>query len=154
MPTPSLLSDYPPVAFHFAVWFPDMPLADTSFQEVSGLAAQMDVETVVEGGENRFVHQLPKAMKAQRLVLKRGISTALSPLFVWCKLTLEGGLGAAILPRALCVALRDENGLPLRAWTVAHAWPAQWDVEGFSARKNEVAIEKIELCYAYLNRML
>ena len=32
----------------------------------------MEIETVVEGGENRFVHRLPKPVKHPNLVLKRG----------------------------------------------------------------------------------
>ena len=49
----------------------------------------MDVETVTEGGENRFVRQLPKGTKHSNLSLKRGIASMDSPLVIWCKATLE-----------------------------------------------------------------
>jgi len=52
-------------AFYFRVIFlgnngsPDYSSsADNSFLEVSGLTAEIENETVGEGGENRFVHQL------------------------------------------------------------------------------------------------
>ena len=145
---------YPPAAFHFSVRLLNCkhPL-DSAFQEVSGISSQMETITVVEGGENRFVHQLPKAMKARRAVLKRGIAPADSPLVQWCKRVLEGGLGNRIEPAIVLVELLAQgNQRALRSWTLVDAWPAQWDVEPFAAQRNEVALEKIELCYAFATR--
>ena len=34
-------------------------MADASFQEATGLEAKIELQAVKEGGENRFVHQLP-----------------------------------------------------------------------------------------------
>ena len=53
------------------------------FQEVSGLEAEIEVETVIEGGENHFVHKLPKSAKHPNLVLKRGIAPKKSMLTTW-----------------------------------------------------------------------
>ncbi len=144
---------YPPAAFHFAVRFGSSSAeADAAFQELSGIAAQMELEPVVEGGENRFVHQLPKAMKAQRLVLKRGVAPLNSMLVRWCKETFDNELAKPIRPQLVQVELRDAKGQPLRQWSLENAWPVQWDVQPFGAQKNEVAIEKIELAYAYATR--
>ncbi len=52
-----------------------MPVFDAAFQEVGGLEAEIEVETVVEGGENRFVHRLPKPVKHPNLSLKRGLAS-------------------------------------------------------------------------------
>ncbi len=63
-----------PSAFRFSVSFGNPPqAADCWFDEMSGLAGEMDLETVGEDGANRFVHQLPKSAKHGRLVLRRGI---------------------------------------------------------------------------------
>jgi phage tail-like protein len=146
---------YPPVAFHFAVRFGDGRGGfDAAFQEVSGIAAQMELDSLVEGGENRFVHQLPKAMKAQRLVLKRGVATLESELVRWCRSVFDGGLALKIQPRVVHVELRNAKGQPMRQWSMANAWPVQWDTQPFGAQKNEVAIEKIELAYAYAERFM
>lgn len=144
---------YPPVAFQFSVRLLNCghPL-DAAFQEVSGIGSQMETITLAEGGENRFVHQLPKGMKAQRAVLKRGIAPTDSTLVQWCQKVLQGGLGKRIETTTVLVNLQDENHAPLRSWALVDAWPAQWDVEPFSAQRNEVALEKIELCYAYAIR--
>ncbi len=54
-------SYYPPVGFHFRVEFESISSEsdDTRFQEVSGLNAELGVEELVEGGENRFSHRFP-----------------------------------------------------------------------------------------------
>jgi phage tail-like protein len=143
----------PPVAFHFTVSFGAMPPAvDGSFQEVSGIAPEMETEAVPEGGENRFVHQLPKAVKNPKLTLKRGVAGLDSPLVSWCRAVLEGGLVNPIVPKVLHVFLLDGAGVPLRAWSFANAYPVRWEVEAFNSTKNEVALEKIELSYAYSKR--
>ena len=128
--------------------------ADTSFLEVSGLNAEMELEPVPEGGENRFTHQLPKGVKFPKLSLKRGIAGLDSPLVKWCRETLEGGFVKPITPMPLTVRLLDRTGGPLRTWSIVNAYPVRWEVEGFNSTKNEIAIEKIELSYNYANRIL
>ena len=144
---------YPPAAFHFTVTFGALPpVVDGSFREVSGIGPEIETEAVTEGGENRFVHQLPKGVKHPRLVLKRGIAPITSRLVAWCQAVLEGGLVRPIYPKLLHVFLLDGKGLPLRVWSFENAYPVKWEIEGFQSMKNEVAIEKIELSYAYSKR--
>ncbi len=155
MPTPTTAGAYPPVAFHFAVSFGTAARdADCSFREVSGIGPEMETETVVEGGENRFVYQLPKAVKHPRLVLKRGVAPFRSRLVTWCRNVLEGGLSQPLAPKLIHVALLDETGQPLRMWSFENAYPVKWDVEPFNATKNEVAMEKVELSYLFSKREL
>jgi phage tail-like protein len=143
----------PPVAFHFTVSFGTRPPGvDGSFQEISGISPEMEIETVTEGGENRFVHQLPKGVKAGKLTLKRGVAPMDSPLITWCLSVLEGGLVRAITPKLLHVFLLGADGSPLRVWSVANAWPVRWQVEAFNSTKNELALEQVELAYAYVKR--
>jgi phage tail-like protein len=142
-------------AFAFRVVFSEGNLKDeTSFQEVSGMGAEMQVEEVQEGGETRYVQRLPKGIKYNPLVLKRGIGPAWSPLVQWCRSTLEGGLGRQIRTVPLTVYLLDAEQEPLRAWLFADAYPIQWEVGAFDAMKNELAIETIKLSYTYSNRIL
>lgn len=150
-----LSSDYPPSAFYFKVVFSATAgMSDTSFQEVSGIGSEIETEPYVEGGENRYVHQLPKAVKHPKLVLKRGIATMTSPLVIWCRSVFEGGFMIPIIPMPMMVYLMNENKIPIRAWTFANAYPVSWEVESFNSTKNEVAIEKLELNYNYSNRMI
>lgn len=140
----------PPVAFFFAVGIGSMP--DTSFQEVSGINAELQTEEVHEGGENRYVHALPKGVKHPQLELKRAIAPLDSALVTWCKGVLENGLAQGIKPELVTVKLLDKDANPLCKWSFADAYPVKWDVEGFGASKNEVAIEKIVLNYSYSTR--
>lgn len=146
---------YPPAAFYFKVVFAATGgLADTSFQEVSGITSEMEIETVEEGGENRFKHQLPKGVKHPNLVLKRGITGIDSPLAIWCKSVLELGFALPVVAMPVTVFLMNEASIPIRGWLFGNAYPVKWEVDGFNSTKNEVAIEKIELSYNYSYRVL
>jgi phage tail-like protein len=153
--TTDLLDASFPVAFQFTVSLNGIPSGiDSSFQEVSGLEQTMDVEELQEGGENRFVHQLPKGVQQKKLVLKRGVAALSSPLIIWTKATLEGGLTIPIMLASLTVCLLDASGLPVRIWLFNNAYPVRWDIDAFNSTKNEVALETIELAYQYAQRML
>ena len=145
-------SAYPPVAFYFKVVFEGTD-QDTSFQEVSGISSQMETESYVEGGENRFTHKLPKGVTHSNLVLKRGIADANSPLVGWCQAVFEGGFSARITPKNLKVNLMNEDKQPIRSWFFASAVPVKWEVDTFNSTKNDVVIETIELSYPYSNRV-
>lgn len=147
-------ANYPLPAFYFAVTFSEKGDEDAAFQDVSGIGAQMDIESYAEGGENRFVYQLPKAVKHPKLVLKRGIAPDASKLMQWCKSVLENGLNDPITPKLIHVTLLNDQGQPARKWSFADAYPVNWEVEGFNATKNNVAIEKIELAYSFSQREL
>ncbi|MDY0961159.1 phage tail protein [Massilia sp. CFBP9026] len=144
-----------PVAYSFRVaFFAGALMDETSFQEVSGIGGEMQVEEVPEGGETRFVHRLPTGVKYKPLVLKRGVASAGSALAQWCRMTLEGGLGSQIRTAPVSVYLLDEQGDPLRAWLFSDAYPTQWEMGNFDAMTSAVAIETITLSYTYSIRIL
>ena len=70
----------------------------------------------------------------------------------WCKNTLEGGLGTDIRPTVIQLTLLNALGNPLRMWSFVNAYPVKMEIEGFNAMKNEIAVEKLELSYAYSTR--
>jgi phage tail-like protein len=145
----------PPTAFHFAVNVGLLPQPiDSSFQDVSGLDQTMETETLREGGENRFVHQLPIGVQQGKLSLRRGIARITSPLMLWCKETMEGGLTRRVRTLPVMVRLKGSGLLPLRVWVLDGAYPVRWEIEAFNSTKNELAIEHIELAYTTCTRML
>ena len=148
-----LNSEYPLPAFYFSVRI-GLFVVDTSFRDVEGIGNKFETEPLEEGGENRYVHQLPTKISNSPLVLKRGIGSIASPLIQWCKETLEGGLASPIQTMPIMVSLMDENSVPARNWYFNDAYPVEWSVEGFSATKNEVAIEEMKVQYAYQKRVL
>jgi phage tail-like protein len=143
---------YPLPAFYFSVTFSAKIGEDAAFQDVSGIGAQMETETYTEGGENRFVYQLPKAVTHAKLVLKRGVAPYHSKLVQWCKSVLENGLNEPVTTKLVHVTLLNREALPARKWSFADAYPVNWEMEEFNSTKNSVAIEKIELAYSFSQR--
>ena len=151
---------YPPPAFSFTVMVAGSgtalqlsSMADSSFQEASGLEAKIEIETVKEGGENRYVHQLPSQTTSPNLVLRRGYVTRPSFLAEWAAQTVGSTLTQPILTQTLVVMLLGANGMPLVAWNCSRAWPVRWVTGPFDALKSEVLTEVLEFSYASITRM-
>lgn len=146
---------YPPSSFFFKVIFTlTGGTLDTSFQDVSGLSADISPEEVAEGGENRFSHRLPQRAKHGNLVLKRGIEQITSPLVIWCKSILESDFSSEFVTMPVMIYLMNEYQIPVRGWMATNAYPVKWEMGGFNSTKNEVAIETIELAYNTLTRII
>jgi phage tail-like protein len=138
---------YPQVGFHFLVafeLFPQFP-NDVRFQEVSGLSATMELEPFKEGGENRFVHQLPVRSSYNELVLKRGMFLG-SGILQWCRNAIDN---FEFKPTNIMISLLNDDHLPLYNWYVINAIPKKLEVSGFNAERSEVVIETMTLHYQY-----
>ncbi len=136
---------YPPVSFHYIVSFNGIgdKTIDTQFQSVSGLSVEMDTESINEGGENRFAHQLPGRASYTDLVLKRGFAKD-SDLIGWFRDTFENMI---IKPVTIDISLLNEEHEPLVSWNIVHAWPKKWSMSDLDAEQNAIAIETLEMHY-------
>ncbi len=148
MPTNSL---YPLPAFHFSVKIAG-DSGETSFKEVSGLSREVSTEEYREGGENRFLYQLPTTVKNQPLKVKRGLLSGDSKLAEWCRKTLEEGLDKKIELKMVEVHLLNEKHQTVKSWNFCNAYPIKWEVESFDAMKNDIAVESIEFHYTYFTQ--
>ena len=136
----------PPVGFHFAVRFSISDAEnDLQFQSVSGLSVEYDVETIKEGGENRFEHKIPVRTKYSDLVLKRGFLND-SQVLKWC---LDAFENRTFTPADVQIILYNEKHEPLKTWNVSHAWPRKWSVSDFNAEESSLVIESLELSFRY-----
>lgn len=149
---------YPPTGFHFKVEFQGVSGMDNDleqrFQDVSGLSFEMETETFVEGGENRFEYKLPKRVKYSNLVLKRGLLTD-SALIQWINDAMATFFTVPVYdfkPADILISLLDESGDPVAVWQVKQAYPVKWNVSEFNSSQSAVAIETIELAYQYFER--
>lgn len=134
----------PAVAFHFAVEVAgESDDADTRFQEVSGLSAEVGVEEYREGGVNDYAHRLPTGAKYGNLVLKRGYTTS-TGVSEWCRSAIEDFV---FTPKDVVVSLLDEEHNPLAAWSFVAAYPLKWSLSAFNAQQNGLAIESLEFAY-------
>ena len=138
---------YPPVGFHFIVRFSGLgfSLMDVMFQSVSGLSAQVEMDSIPEGGENRFTHSVPKGIKFDNLVLTRGVFLH-SALINWCRDAIENFEFKRL---DMTVILLGSTHLPLMAWQVTGVLPVKWNVDKLDAETSKVLIETVELNYQY-----
>jgi phage tail-like protein len=138
---------YPPVGFHFRVDVLGIPKTDHDmrFTEVSGLSAEIGVEEVAEGGENRFIHKFPTRPKYSELILKRGLLIN-SEITKWIKLCL---IGFSIQPKNIDVVMLNEQHEPLQTWHIFNAYPTKWAISDLNASNSAVVIESLQFCYQY-----
>jgi len=151
---------YPPPGFRFRVTVlgagaavAELSGVDASFQEVSGIEARWETEEVTEGGENRFVHRLPRPARYADLVLKRGVVTRDSFFAEWVGQTVGSGLALPIIPQNLLVTLLDEDGWPVVAWAFVNAWPLKWVTAPLDSMASQVLTESMEFQYNYFERL-
>ncbi len=154
------MTPYPAVGFYFTVrvvgsgaTLQSQTGADASFQEVSGLEAQRDVESVKAGGVNEYTLQLPGVTKSPNLVLRRGYVSAASFLSEWAAQTVGSDLSQPILTQGLIVQLLGPNRETLVSWRVSAAWPVRWVTGPLDSMKNEVLTEVLEFACATVTRM-
>lgn len=144
---------YPPTGFLFKVSIQGIPDAEADFQEVSGLSMTLETLALKEGGQNRFIHQLPVRTTSDKLVLKRGLK-ATSSLLTWCREAIEE---FSFSPKDLDISLLDpgiDDSLsnPLVSWHLSHAYPVKWSLSPFNAMNSELAIETIEIQYRFFTK--
>lgn len=138
---------YPPVGFHFRVDFDiaEVGKADGYFREISGLSVESEEETVVQGGENRFVQKLPGRSQYPDLILKRGLLSS-SAVGSWCQQAIQS---LDIKTATVWVSLLNEQHEILQNYCFVNAWPKKWQLSDFNAENNDIVVETMELAYQY-----
>jgi phage tail-like protein len=143
----SLINPPPPLSHRFGVFFFTMGVKpnpiDIRFQKVSGLSAEVNTDTVTEGGQNLYTHRIPTKINYNNLVLERGIVTG-SPLNTEFNVTLSSFRFA---PSNVMVTLFSEYSLPVAGWLFMKAYPVKWSFADLDANANAVFIETMELAY-------
>jgi phage tail-like protein len=119
-------------------------LAVANFQECSGLATEVEVLEVIEGGHNEFVHKLPGRIKYPNIVLKRGV-TDNRQFADWRPIA--NGQQIIMERQNLSIILFDNGGKQLRRWDVTGAYPVKWTGPDMKATSMEIAIETLELAH-------
>lgn len=146
-----------PVSFYFKVEFRgDTKIDEMAFKEVSGLNAELELESLQEGGVNNYTHQLPKVAKHGNLVLKRSIMpiNKLNEIMLskWIKKVFAGDYAAPIETQSILIHLLNAEGKTLHLWTCQNAYPVKLELEAFDSEKNSVAVETMEFTYTTIIR--
>jgi phage tail-like protein len=146
---------HPPAGFHFKVTINNSSSGtiDGSFQEVSGILAEIKTEDVVEGGENRFVYRLPQSTQYAPLVLKRGLVTRDSELNKWCSNVIQSDF-LGIQTKSIVIHLLDQTSHePLMSWNFINAYPVKFEVSGFNAQQSEIVVETLQFAYTRFEKL-
>src|SRR3954451_18227762 len=143
----SLINPPPPLSHRFGVFFFAIGAipnpVDIRFQKVSGLNAEVNTDTITEGGQNLYTHRIPTKINYNNLVLERGIVTG-SPLHIEFNSTFSFFRFA---PSNVMVTLFSEYNIPIAGWLFMKAYPVKWSIADFDANANAVVIETMELAY-------
>ena len=139
--------DTPQVGFHFLVLFEILPQFpnDVRFQEVSGLSVDIEMETKPEGGEHRFVHNLPVRTKYGDVTLKRGKFLG-SGVLHWARQAIDE---FKFKPSNVMISLMNADHVPLYNWYLVNAIPKKLEISGINAGSNEIVVETLVLSYQY-----
>lgn len=135
---------WPYVTAHFVLSID--ALTSVSFTKCTGLSAEVSVEEYVEGGENRFTHQLPGRVTSPRLVLSQGAGAA-RELWDWFD---EYRLTGMVRPRNGTISLLgsvDGAPAPVRVWSFTRGWPAKLTGPDLDAASAAVAIDSLEIAH-------
>lgn len=145
-----LLGTYPLTGFHFIVAFELFPqmVQDFRFQEVSGLSVSVETEPFIEGGQNRFQHQLPVRTSYSDITLKRGMFELPSGIMAWC---INAVQNFEFQPSNLLISMLNDLNIPVQSWYVVNAIPKKVEFSNLNAEQSQVAIETLVLSYNYFN---
>ncbi len=147
MPTAAVTS--PLLAKNFRVEI-DGIAATTTFTEVSGLSAVIDVVDYRTGGSlENAAQKLPGLGSFPNITLKRGFISDIS-LWTWINNNLAGTLDR----RSIAITLLDQAENPVWTWKLSNALPCRWSGPDLAADSSAVAIETLEICYESLQSTL
>ncbi|GKS69040.1 conserved hypothetical phage tail region protein [Nitrosomonas sp. PY1] len=127
-------------AFNFHVEIENLLIA--GFAECSGLQAEMEPQSYLEGGVNSFEHNFWGRTKFPRLVLKRGL-TQIDGLWDWYWNVMQGKIKRKNGTIYLC----GNHRLPVMAWHFSQALPVKWTGPDLKADSATLAFESIELVH-------
>ncbi len=140
-PPPRDIAKDPYASFRFRVELESLEVS--GFSEVTGLAAETDVESFREGGLNDHERQLAGPSKfPSKLILKRGLADA-DALWEWYRKVLAG----RIERKNVTIKLLDHAGEERWRWVFKEAFPTKWSGPDFRAGTAEVAFESVELAH-------
>ena len=119
------------------------------FREASGLSVTVEVEEVVEGGQNFHTHKLPGRFTFTNVTLRRGL-TEDNGLIAWIDEVTAGGFekkGKKLKRNTVAIILMSADGKRLRTWTLQEAFPVSWKGPDFSLANDDFLVEEVEIAH-------
>lgn len=126
-------------------------LGDGGFQECSGLAIDMDVHEINEGGRNDGTVRLAGRGKYSNIVLKRGMlhpsgGTAVSEIWAWLQGVISGQRPVVRYDGVIEV-LNASSGSVTATWVFDRGLPAKVSGPTLNAKSGEIALEELSIAH-------
>lgn len=138
----------PVLGLHFKVSFDgDSNLKhEIDVQEVTGLGASLELETLEEGGNTFFTYNLPKKTKNEKIILKRALceEDQSKKIIKWAE---DAIYNFDFKPLDLSVVLLNDKHEPIKSWNFFFVIPTKIDYSGMNAISQSLIIETLELNY-------
>ena len=150
MPTgiPKLPSDAL-ASYHFSIEIDGVAVAQ--FQEVSGIASEVDVIELKENTKDgkAIIHKLPGNPKPPTITLKRAKSAS-KDLWDWHEKIFQGKVSDA--RKNGSVVLYDYEHAEVGRYNFVNAWPSKVTMSSLKAGSNEVLMEEVTIVCEELHR--
>jgi len=120
------------------------PLAEATFQEVSGLEMEAQVIEYRHGNSPEFsTIKMPGIKKFTDVTLKKGVFKGDNKFWDW----FNGIKMNTIERQPVTISLLDEEGNPTMVWKLTNAWPTKITGTDLKSDGNEVAVETLVLAH-------
>jgi phage tail-like protein len=112
------------------------------FTQCDGLGCEIVVEQREEGGENRFIHQLPGRIKYTNIKLTRPINNDTQKVTQWF-----ASMAGTVTRHTIEIAAMTLDGRTVASWNLRDAIPVKWTGPQLNVDGPKVATESIELAH-------
>ncbi len=123
-------------------WVEIKGILEGYFTDCTGLTATTEVMPYKEGGQNKYIHQLPVRTSFSNITLKRGYTQS-PTLWNWYLKTVKG----EIERENFSIMLFTTDGKPARRWEVSNAYPIKWTGPELKVKDNTFLVETIEIVH-------
>ena len=130
----------PVVALYFKVVVDGYDLG--TFLSCEGLAVDVDIKEVSEGGNNGFAWKLPGRTSYSNIRFSRPLGRQSGKVAGWI-----ARMGTGIKPGTGSITAMDYNDKPLFSWNLEGVVPVRWEGPQFSVDSAKVATETLEIAH-------
>lgn len=113
-----------------------------TFTSCDGLGCEVVVEQREEGGNQRFVHQLPGRLKYTNVKLTRPINGDTQMVAQWF-----ADMGGEVERTNAHIVAQTQDGRPVAAWALVGVIPVRWTGPQLSVDSPKVATETLEIAH-------
>lgn len=113
-----------------------------SFSSCEGLGCEVVIETREEGGNNRFVWQMPTRIKYSNIKLTRPLGADTNKIAAWI-----AGVASGYTRSNGTIQAKTTNGTVVATWQITGVVPVRWTGPSLSGDQAKVLTETIEIAH-------